>query len=117
MYLPIWIFFFRVLTGIKSGSIAQELLNSKPNTIMRQIYDKHMNEESFMPFAEATKIILDKNQLLTQYSEIESVMYNTKPCQLKTLWKSPSKDYHSIAFQKGCKTYPSWTFIPCTFQQ
>ena len=104
-------FFFRVLTDIKSGSIAQEFVNSKPNTIWRQIYDKHMTEESFMPFSEATKIILDKDQLLTQYSEIESMMYNTKPCQLKTLWKSSSKDYHSIAFQKGCKT-----FQPCTFK-
>ena len=98
-------FFFRVLTDIKSGSIAQEFINSKPNTIWRQIYEKQMNDESFMPISEATKNILQKDQLLTQYSEIESMMYNTKPCLLKTLWKSPSKDRHSMAFQKGCRTF------------
>ena len=38
-------FCFRVLTDIKSGSIAQEFLNSKPNTIWRQIYEKQMNDE------------------------------------------------------------------------
>ena len=103
--LRILTFFFRVLTDIKSGSIAQEFVNSKPNTIWRQIYEKQMNDESFMPISEATKNILQKDQLLTQYSEIESMMYNTKPCLLKTLWKSPSKDRHSMAFQKGCRTF------------
>ena len=103
-------FFFRVLTDIKSGSIAQEFVNSKPNKIWRQIYEKQMNDESFMPISEATKNILQKDQLLTQYSEIESMMYNTKPCLLKTLWKSPSKDRHSMAFQKGCRTYQPHSF-------
>ena len=64
-----------------------------------------MNDESFMPISEATKNILQKDQLLTQYSEIESMMYNTKPCLLKTLWKSSNKDRHSMAFQKGCRTF------------
>ena len=64
-----------------------------------------MTDESFMPISEATKNILQKDQLITQYSEIESMMYNTKPCQLKTLWKSSSKDHHSMAFQKGCCTF------------
>ena len=105
MILNIVTFFFRVLTDIKSGSIAQEFLNSKPNTIWRQIYEKQMNDESFMPISEGTQNILQKDQLLTQYSEIESMMYNTKPCLLKTLWKSPSKDRHSMAFQKGYRTY------------
>ena len=49
----------------------------------------------------ATKKILKTNQLLTQYSEVESIMYNSEPCQLKTLWKSTRKDHHSLAFPKG----------------
>ena len=100
-----------VLTDPKSVSIAQEFVNSKPNTIWLEIYEKQMSDESFMPISEATRNILQKDQLLTQYSEVESMMYNTKPCQLKTLWKSSSKDHHSIAFQKGCTT-----FQPCTIQ-
>ena len=115
MILNIVTFFFRVLTDIKSGSIAQEFLNSKPNTIWRQIYEKQMNDESFMPISEATKNILQKDQLLTQYSEIESMMYNTKPCLLKTLWKSPSKDRHSMAFQKGYRTYQTPFFSNPSF--
>ena len=110
MILNIVTFFFRVLTDIKSGSIAQEFLNSKPNTIWRQIYDKQMNDESFMPISEGTQNILQKNQLLTQYSEIESMMYNTKPCLLKTLWKSSSKDRHSMAFQKGSPLVPFFKY-------
>ena len=71
-----------------------------------------MTDESFMQISEATKNILQKDQLITQYSEIESMMYNTKPCQLKTLWKSSSKDHHSMAFQKGCWTFQPWNFQP-----
>ena len=65
-----------------------------------------MDEESFMPISKATKKILKSDQAWTQYSEIESLHYNTKQCEIKTLWKSLEKDHASMAFKKGSPLVP-----------
>ena len=85
---------------------AQKFTDALPNTVWNNIYENHMDEESFMPIAEATNKILKSDQPLTQYSEIESLYYNTKQCEIKTMWKSLYKDPASMAFQKGSPMVP-----------
>ena len=65
-----------------------------------------MDEQSFIPIAEATNKILKSDQPWTQYSEIESLLYNTKQCEIKTMWKSLVKDHASMAFKKGSPLVP-----------
>ena len=85
---------------------AQKFTDALPNTVWNNIYENHMDEESFMPIAEATNKILKSDQPFTQYSEIESLYYNTKQCEIKTMWKSLYKDPASMAFQKGSPMVP-----------
>ena len=100
-------FSIRVLTGPKSISLSQVFTMSKPNTVWNDIFKNHMTDQSFKSNdREATKTILEKNDYLTQYSEVESMIYNSEPCKVKILWESPSKDRSSIAFPKGSPLVP-----------
>ena len=108
-------FSIRVLTGPKSISLAQLFTESKPNTVWNEIFKNHMTDQSFKSNdMEATKTILEKNDYLTQYSEVESMIYNSEPCKVKILWESPSKDRSSIAFPKGSPLVP---FFKNTYSQ
>ena len=108
-------FSIRVLTGPKSISLSQVFTMSKPNTVWNDIFKNHMTDQSFKSNdREATKTILEKNDYLTQYSEVESMIYNSEPCKVKILWESPSKDRSSIAFPKGSPLVP---FFKNTYSQ
>ena len=108
-------FSIRVLTGQKSGSVALKFTTSKPNTVWSEIFKNHMTDQSFKSNdREATKTMLEKNEYLTQYSEVESMIYNSEPCKIKILWESPSKDRSSIAFPKGSPLVP---FFKNTYSQ
>lgn len=105
----------RVLTGPKSYSLAQVFTTSKPNTVWNEIFKNHMTDKSFKSDdMEATKTMLEKNEYLTQYTEVESMIYNSEPCKIKILWESPSKDRASIAFPKGSPLVP---FFKHTYSQ
>ena len=100
-------FSIRVLTGQKSGSVALKFTTSKPNTVWNDIFKTHMTDESFKSSdREATETILEENDYLTQYSELEAMIYNSEPCKVKILWESPSKDLASIVFPKGSPLLP-----------
>ena len=100
-------FSIRVLTGQKSFSLAQIFTKSKPDTVWNDIFKNHMTDQSFKSNdREATKTMLEKNEYLTQYSEVESMIYNSEPCKVKILWESPSKDLASIVFPKGSPLLP-----------
>ena len=108
-------FSIRVLTGQKSSSLSQRFTTSKPNTVWNDIFKNHMTDQSFKSNdREATKTILEKNDYLTQYSEVESMIYNSEPCKVKILWESPSKDRSSIVFPKGSPLVP---FFKNTYSQ
>ena len=49
----------------------------------------------------AIKTLLKENEFLTHFTHVESMIHNSKPCQIKILWKSPSPSHASIAFPKG----------------
>ena len=94
-------FSIRVLTGQKSSALALKFTTSKPNTVWNDIFKTHMTDESFKSSdREATETILEENDYLTQYSELEAMIYNSEPCKVKILWESPSKDLASIVFPK-----------------
>ena len=100
-------FSIRVLTGPKSLSLSQIFTTSKPNTVWNDIFKNHMTDQSFKSNdIEATQTLLQENELLTQYSEVESMLHNSEPCEVKILWESPSKDRSSIAFPKGSPLVP-----------
>ena len=82
-------------------SIAQIFTKSEPNTVWNKIYNDHMSNDSFISSdIEATNVLLQKNELLTQYSEVDIMKRNSKPCEIQILWVSPTKARASIAFQK-----------------
>ena len=100
-------FSIRVLTGPKSLSLSQIFTTSKPNTVWNDIFKNHMTDQSFKSNdIKATQTLLQENELLTQYSEVESMLHNSEPCEVKILWESPSKDRSSIAFPKGSPLVP-----------
>ena len=41
---------------------------------------------------------LEENDYLTQYSEVESMIYNSEPCKVKILWESPAVGNHDGAW-------------------
>ena len=52
-----------------------------------------MTDESFAENTNAViETLLKSNELLTGYNYIEDFIYNSKPCQLKVVWKSPGKN-------------------------
>ena len=65
-----------------------------------------MDDESFMNQKEATQILLQKNELLTQYSQLSTISANAESCEFKTLWKSPGQISESMTFQKGSPMVP-----------
>jgi hypothetical protein len=52
-----------------------------------------MTDESFSKSETAAiETLLKSNELFTGYGYIESLIYSSKPCQLKVVWKSPGKN-------------------------
>ena len=105
------------MTGPKSISIAQIFTKSEPNTVWNKIYNDHMSNDSFISSdIEATNVLLQKNELLTQYSEVDIMKRYSKPCEIQILWVSPTKARASIAFQKvfitelAIKSNVRWVF-------
>ena len=83
----------RVLTGPKTWSSTQTIVGADPNSVWGQIYKNQMNDESFAENLNAAiETLLKSNELLTGYSNIEDFIYNSKPCQLKVVWKSPGRN-------------------------
>ena len=96
----------RVLTSTKSNSVSQIFIDSEPNTVWNSLYKNHMDDESFMTEKEATQILLEKNELLTQYSQQSMMDFNADSCEIKTLWKSPGQISESMTFPKGSPMVP-----------
>ena len=66
-----------------------------------------MTENSFQSYdIEATQTLLKKNELLTQYSEVDSMIKNSEPCEIKILYELPTKAQSSMAFLKGSPLVP-----------
>ena len=66
-----------------------------------------MTENSFQSYdIEATQTLLKENELLTQYSEVDSMIKNSEPCEIKILYELPTKDQSSMAFLKGSPLTP-----------
>ena len=83
----------RVLTGPKTWSSTQTIVGAEPNSVWGQIYRNQMTDESFAENTNAViETLLKSNELLTGYNNIEDFIYNSKPCQLKVVWKSPGKN-------------------------
>ena len=99
--------FSRVISGHRTGALAQLFTKSESNTIWNDIFVNLMSENSFHSNDfEATQTLLKTNELLTQYSEIDSMIKNSEPCKIKILWEAPFKDQSSIAFPKGSPLVP-----------
>ena len=83
----------RVLTGPKSWAAAQTFVGAEPNSVWDLIYKKQMTDESFSKSETAAiETLLKSNKLFTCYGYVESLIYSSKPCQLKVVWKSPGKN-------------------------
>ena len=72
---------------------AQTFVGAEPNSIWDLIYKKQMTDESFLKSDTATiETLLKSNELFTGFSYVESLIYSSKPCQIKVVWKSPGKN-------------------------
>ena len=81
------------MNGPKNWATAQTLVGAKPNSVWDLIYKKQMTDESFSKSETAAiEKLLKSNELFTGYGYIESLIYSSKPCQLKVVWKSPGKN-------------------------
>ena len=81
------------MTGPKTWSSTQTIVGAEPNSVWGQIYRNQMTDESFAENTNAViETLLKSNELLTGYNYIEDFIYNSKPCQLKVVWKSPGKN-------------------------
>ena len=91
----LFLFFFscRVLTGPKMWASAQTFVGAEPNSVWDLIYKKQMTDESFLKSDTATiQTLLKSNELFTGFGYIESLIYSSKPCQIKVVWKSAGKN-------------------------
>ena len=59
-----------------------------------------MNDESFIEDIEATEMLLQKDDLFTQYSDVDLMKLYSEPCEIQILWVSPTKERASMAFPK-----------------
>ena len=83
----------RVLTGAKTWGSTQTIVGAEPNSVWELIYKKQMTDESFLKSDTATiQTLLKSNELFTGFGYIESLIYSSKPCQIKVVWKSPGKN-------------------------
>ena len=81
------------MTGSKSWASTQTIVGAEPNSVWGQIYRNQMTDESFAENTNAViETLLKSNELLTGYNYIEDLIYNSKPCQLKVVWKSSGKN-------------------------
>ena len=81
------------MTGSKTWASTQTIVGAEPNSVLGQIYRNQMTDESFAETTNAViETLLKSNELLTGYNYIEDLIYNSKPCQLKVVWKSSSKN-------------------------
>ena len=70
-----------------------------------------MTDESFMESERsALKQLLETNTPLTAYFSTESMLYNSKPCELKILWESSKKTHQSFAFKKDSPLLPFFKY-------
>ena len=97
----------RVVTGPKNWAMGQKFLGSKPNSILRQIYEHHMMDESFMEnFQAILQYLRDGNKDSTVYHSVETMLYFCRQCELKILWSSPERKKLSFGFPKGSPLLP-----------
>ena len=83
----------RVLTGPKIWPTAQTFVSAEPNSVWDLIYKKQMTDDSFAKSETAAiEILLKSNELFTGFGYVESLIYSSKPCQIKVVWKSPGKN-------------------------
>ena len=83
----------RVLTGAKTWGSTQTIVGADPNSVWGQIYKNQMNDESFAENLNAAiETLLKSNELFTGFGYLDSLLYSSKPCQLKVVWKSPGKN-------------------------
>ena len=83
----------RVLTGPKNWATAQTFVSAEPNSVWDLIYKKQMTEDSFAKSETAAiETLLKSNELFTGFGYVESLIYSSKPCQIKVVWKSPGKN-------------------------
>ena len=81
------------MTVPKTWAAAQTFIGAEPNSVWDQIYRNKMTDESFAENTNAViETLLKSNELLTGYNYIEDFIYNSKPCQLKVVWKSSGKN-------------------------
>ena len=104
-------YFCRVLTGHKSWSTTQIFLGADQNSVWRNILENHMTDESFMESELlALKQLMEANTPLTAYFSVDSMLYNSKPCELKILWESSKKIHQSFAFKKDSPLLPFFKY-------
>ena len=83
----------RVLTGPKTWAAAQTFVDAEANSVWDLIYKKQMTDDSFAKSGTAAiESLLKSNELFTGYGYVEALIYSSKPCQLKVVWKSPGKN-------------------------
>ena len=81
------------MTGPKSWATAQTFVSAEPNSVWDLIYKKQMTEDSFEKSETAAiETLLKSNELFTGFGYLDSLLYSSKPCQLKVVWKSPGKN-------------------------
>ena len=81
------------MTGPKTWAAAQTFVGAEPNSVWYLIYKKQMTDDSFAKSEiAAIETLLTSNELFTGYGYVESLIYSSKPCQLKVVWKSPGKN-------------------------
>ncbi len=71
------------MTSQRSTISAGIFLNSKPGSVERMILDNHMDEDSFLPEADAIKVILnDTQQTLFSVRDVVTDLkeYHCKVC-------------------------------------
>ena len=100
-----------ILTHIKGGATAMVFTNSEEGTVWNKLYKNHMTEESFIGGREAIEIVTERNDLLTDYTDLGMIRYHSEPCVLNVLWKSGNTD-QSMAFPIGKAANKNFTDKP-----
>ena len=81
------------MTGPKTWAAAQTFVDAEANSVWDLIYKKQMTDDSFAKSGTAAiESLLKSNELFTGYGYVEALIYSSKPCQLKVVWKSPGKN-------------------------
>ena len=98
---------FSIITTSKSGAYAQTFTKSLNGTIWNELYKTHITNQSFLSSRKGVEKLLNSNDQVTLFSAIESIAYfNSKPCAIKILWKSPERYYESYGFPKNSPILP-----------